>query len=172
MNPEIKQQWVDALRSGEYPQSTNYLRDKTGWCCLGVLTDLFIKATGAKSMAWVLPDDNWHKESCYLWDPESDAHDTDEMTCQCRDHYLIHDPLGELDTDSILPAEVVRWAGLEDYNPAVRIPCDHTEGKSGSGKCLACEDSETRKVRLSELNDDPYLCWNFTRIAAVVDEQL
>lgn len=44
MNAEIKAQWTAALRSGEYQQTTGYLRDTTGYCCLGVLCDLAVKA--------------------------------------------------------------------------------------------------------------------------------
>lgn len=50
MNPEIKAKWVVALRSGDYPQTTNVLhRTKAvegfpaGYCCLGVLCDLAVK---------------------------------------------------------------------------------------------------------------------------------
>lgn len=46
LNPEIKEKWITALESGEYPQTRSCLNDKNGFCCLGVLTDLFIKETG------------------------------------------------------------------------------------------------------------------------------
>lgn len=48
MNEQIKQCWIEALRSGEYQQTQGYLRTDTGYCCLGVLTDLYIKETGEK----------------------------------------------------------------------------------------------------------------------------
>lgn len=51
MNPEIKAQWVAALRSGEYTQTCGHLHDNEGFCCLGVLTDLYIKAHPGKR--WV-----------------------------------------------------------------------------------------------------------------------
>lgn len=44
MNPEIKQQWVAALRSGEYKQGDAYLRQGDSFCCLGVLCDVAVKA--------------------------------------------------------------------------------------------------------------------------------
>lgn len=44
MNKEIKDQWVAALRSGEYEQGTGALNNKGKYCCLGVLSDLAIKA--------------------------------------------------------------------------------------------------------------------------------
>jgi hypothetical protein len=43
MNPQIKQKWVSALRSGDYQQTQQVLHNKNGFCCLGVLCDLYIK---------------------------------------------------------------------------------------------------------------------------------
>ena len=41
MDQEIKTQWLDALRSGEYAQATGVLRTwNDGYCCLGVLCDI------------------------------------------------------------------------------------------------------------------------------------
>jgi len=45
MNQEIKTQWIKALRSGKYSQTTETLQDSTGFCCLGVLCDV-IDPTG------------------------------------------------------------------------------------------------------------------------------
>jgi hypothetical protein len=44
MNPEVRARWCAALRSGEYKQSGGYLRSVAGYCCLGVLCDLAVKA--------------------------------------------------------------------------------------------------------------------------------
>ena len=49
MNPEIKQKWVSALRSGQYKQTTDKLRNCEGFCCLGVLTDLMCKETNPET---------------------------------------------------------------------------------------------------------------------------
>lgn len=54
MNRELRQQWLDALRSGEYPQTFGQLRRlerglhndveaPAGFCCLGVLADACVK---------------------------------------------------------------------------------------------------------------------------------
>ena len=43
MNPQIKQKWVSALRSGDYKQTQNRLHNEYGFCCLGVLCDLYGK---------------------------------------------------------------------------------------------------------------------------------
>jgi hypothetical protein len=37
MNQEIKQKWVEALRSGKYEQGQRQLRKGDKYCCLGVL---------------------------------------------------------------------------------------------------------------------------------------
>lgn len=44
MKQEIKEQWTGALRSGDYNQGTGHLREGDGYCCLGVLCDLAVKA--------------------------------------------------------------------------------------------------------------------------------
>jgi hypothetical protein len=46
MTPEVKALWTAALRSGEYEQSQGGLRDRHGFCCLGVLCDLKSKEDG------------------------------------------------------------------------------------------------------------------------------
>lgn len=40
MNPKLKAKWIEALRSGKYKQTTKVLKDKKGYCCLGVLREL------------------------------------------------------------------------------------------------------------------------------------
>lgn len=57
MNKRIKEMWLEALRSGDYKQTTGCLNNgKGGFCCLGVLTDLYIKE---KNKAWI-PNSNGH----------------------------------------------------------------------------------------------------------------
>ena len=46
MNIRIKEQWIAALRGGEYVQGKNRLRSRDTYCCLGVLCDLHAKETG------------------------------------------------------------------------------------------------------------------------------
>lgn len=61
LNPNA-QMWVDALRSGEYSQTHNRLRNAKpgtpgyGYCCLGVACDKFAEITGDGS--WELFADN------------------------------------------------------------------------------------------------------------------
>lgn len=52
MNPEIKEKWLAALKSGQYKRGEGFLRQKaltdetqTLYCCLGVLCDLHQQIT-------------------------------------------------------------------------------------------------------------------------------
>lgn len=87
MNPEVKQLWLDALRSGEYRQTEEVLHDDKGFCCLGVLTDLYRQQIGG---AWVDNDLGYYEF----------------IDVNHRDN----------ETD-ILPWTVVNWAGLKDQVP-------------------------------------------------------
>lgn len=40
MDQKLKNEWVENLRSGPYPQSSGRLRSTEGYCCLGVLADV------------------------------------------------------------------------------------------------------------------------------------
>ena len=53
MNQQVKQKWVSALRSGDYQQTQNYLHKEDGFCCLGVLCDLYGKE---HNVEWKLAD--------------------------------------------------------------------------------------------------------------------
>lgn len=50
MNTDIKQRWITALESGLYPQTKNVLHNDEGFCCLGVLCDLYLKE---KKKGWL-----------------------------------------------------------------------------------------------------------------------
>ena len=71
MNPQVKEKWVNALRSGDYSQNTDgRLRNQNGFCCLGVLCDLYAKENDKE---W---DDNQYFEyylfeDHYEFPPES-----------------------------------------------------------------------------------------------------
>ena len=92
MKTEIKQRWVEALRSGSYKQLTGVLhRDSSSgsaFCCLGVLCDLAIQDG-------ILPG----------WDRFVDFPDEEEP--------------GEW-TDEFLPGRVQAWAGC-NANPGVTL---------------------------------------------------
>lgn len=54
MNKDIKEKWIKALTSGEYKQTTGKLRTAEGFCCLGVLCDLYSKEF--ESINWEYDD--------------------------------------------------------------------------------------------------------------------
>lgn len=112
MNPEIKQQWVEALRSGEYEQTIGSLHTtvehtaflptggtetaKVGYCCLGVLCDLAAKSgvvqeyvTDSKNTSFASINDRLD-------------HNRDE-----------------------LPKAVIEWAGVESSNPSIDYRLTH-----------------------------------------------
>jgi hypothetical protein len=84
MNPQVKEKWIEALRSGEYKQTTRYLRTKDGYCCLGVLMDLYLKETGKE---WVPTHDKYvYLTSNMNCSPISDWADVEEFA----EDVLIH----------------------------------------------------------------------------------
>ena len=91
MNPEIKAQWVAALRSGEFAQGFSALhsQEPVGYCCLGVLCVLAQRA----GIVEAFPESNglvWYG---------GDA--------------------GNPAENAYLPEEVIAWAGLASRNPRV-----------------------------------------------------
>jgi len=93
MNNEVKQQWLAALRGPDYQQGHKFLRTGLGFCCLGVLCDLFIKATGKG---------RWDKVESVNNGVEGDA------------YYNFVTPDSSLKQNKILPDVVIEWAGLKD----------------------------------------------------------
>lgn len=63
MDPIVKEKWIDALRSGKYKQCEGRLRDDVGFCCLGVLTDLYIKEATDDSRFW---EEGEYGGECYF----------------------------------------------------------------------------------------------------------
>ena len=92
MNPEIRARWTAALRSGDYQQGREALREETDdgekLCCLGVLCVL------AEQDGVITPTRSPDEDNGPLW-----AYDG-------RPDYL--------------PESVKDWAGLTDCNPLVR----------------------------------------------------
>jgi hypothetical protein len=87
MNPEVKALWLKDLRSGEHKQAHGFLNCKTGFCCLGRLTDLYIQNSAN------VEKKNWYPAGC-------SSHD-----------------VMEFDTSTAsLPDTVAEWAGLENFH--------------------------------------------------------
>jgi hypothetical protein len=58
MDKDLKEKWLKALRSGEYKQTQRFLKKDSGFCCLGVLTDLYINENGGswtQGITWYFP---------------------------------------------------------------------------------------------------------------------
>lgn len=54
MNQDVKNAWIDALASGDYVQGKRRLCKDDKFCCLGVLTDLYVQSH---------PDAFWVREN-------------------------------------------------------------------------------------------------------------
>ena len=81
MNKEIKEKWLEALRSGEYSQTRGHLRNTLpededqpypiGYCCLGVLCDLYAKEHGADDLWEQNNDGNWSFDGAFGTPPSA-----------------------------------------------------------------------------------------------------
>jgi len=92
MNKEIKKKWIDALLSGDYKQTQEYLRDDEGYCCLGVLCDIFRKDHN---------EAQWVKSGCMF----------DFFPGGNKDYETV-----------TLPRVVVEWAELDSIDPDTTEP--------------------------------------------------
>jgi hypothetical protein len=106
MREDVKKLWTYALRSEEYKQGKGDLRSNDPvegvcHCCLGVLTDLYVKSH--PEAEWVTFKDNPEYVTLHI-----------NGTIAFR--------------DSLLPREVVKWAGLTPYDP--RLMFCNNEDKS------------------------------------------
>lgn len=70
MNRQIKAQWIEALRSGEYKQDRDggQLKTDKGFCCLGVLADLYLKDKGEQ---WDKTESEYKVDGCNQFLPET-----------------------------------------------------------------------------------------------------
>jgi hypothetical protein len=103
MNPEVKQKWIDALRSGDYEQGSEKLRGVNGYCCLGVLCDIYAREH----------DTQWEFRGYDELSDETNPHPMD---------YWYFDEQSEF-----LPKSVMDWAGLKVPNPSVRIDVEDND---------------------------------------------
>lgn len=95
MNPEVKQKWIDALRSGKYEQGSEKLRSVSGYCCLGVLCDLYAQEHNVEWEFRGNEETNLQPQGYWYFDKESE----------------------------FLPESVMNWAKLF-RNPMLRIEDD------------------------------------------------
>lgn len=99
MNPEIKAQWLSALRSGEYEQGRGQLKNDGKYCCLGVLCDLAEKAGVVRSELELA---------------------TGDTAFGADDEFRDGNP-----SSSALPQSVQEWAGLHAEVPSVVFADDY-----------------------------------------------
>ena len=101
MNSKIKQQWLEALRSGEYKQGSGCLKSDDEFCCLGVLSDIYAKQ---KDLEW--------STEFYEKDPDDKFFDTNKFICG---------------KSALPPSPVCKWAELQNSNPEIYVddymPC-------------------------------------------------
>lgn len=97
MKQEIKQLWVEALRSGEYIQGKKFLNvighGENNFCCLGVLCDIYQK----------------QEDTVKLVTGVSNLYGVEKVV------YFETSPNRTI--DSVLPEAVWEWAGLKDCSP-------------------------------------------------------
>lgn len=43
MNNTLRKEWIAALRSGDYKQTTGWLQKAGGFCCLGIACEVYMK---------------------------------------------------------------------------------------------------------------------------------
>ena len=58
-NKAVMKKWIEALRSGEYKQGLEALRNGDRYCCLGVLCDLYAREHPSEPQ-WELRSDDQH----------------------------------------------------------------------------------------------------------------
>ena len=99
MNSKIKEVWVNALRSGKYEQGSEKLRSVTGYCCLGVLCDLY------------------SQEHNTQWEFRGN----EETNLQPMDYWYFDEH------SEFLPESVMNWAELKTHNPIVRVDVEDND---------------------------------------------
>lgn len=99
MKKEVADKWVAALRSGEYAQTRELLRDRQGFCCLGVLCD--ISGQG-----------QWK---------QYEGEDSDSVNVGAHEYHV-----GEKAALGLLGPEVIEWAGMMAGNVSGEYGSDTT----------------------------------------------
>jgi len=115
MNERIKKLWLGHLREGKLKQARGKLKKGTKYCCLGVLTKLYIEEKGTDDIT---------------------TYEGEDLTQAERKDYLWND------FEGCLTPEVAKWAGLNGSNrtdPHIKRVSlsqhnDGDEGNTWSGK--------------------------------------
>lgn len=123
MNPEIKQKWLEALRSGQYKQGANYLRTESAHgvchCCLGVLAEV-IKDESVNGLGDVyIADSGTLSDQMVIKATDGECDDHREFSLIPASIALKHSPMGpgtaDL-SDSIIQQHDVEMVGIAALN--------------------------------------------------------
>ena len=129
MDKEIKAKWVEALRSGNYKQGTNYLnnRDENTFCCLGVLCEINSYKGIQKSPIMINNGDKPALATSFrVSDDDEKESSIFYLTKKARDYF-------GLDKD--------QCQSLMDMNDGVQTVCEVIEPKSFSEIALYIEEN-------------------------------
>jgi hypothetical protein len=122
MDSSIKQRWVRALRSGKYKQVSGQLRTEDGFCCLGVLCDVYNKNN------WTIAADEYLGDEHQEW------------------HYIGNKGMYQSIMKDVLPYEVVEATGLDKQNPEVPYGID-----GGMSSLAVINDSGASFAQIADL---------------------
>lgn len=119
-NKEVLRRWINELRSGEYKQATGALRKTnvnaaTGekentFCCLGVLTDMWIREHPDLSGQW-----DFCNSGDEIADMEEEGADT--LPSTKRWHFVQNSFTDIVEEANFLPPVVMKWAGFHTNSP-------------------------------------------------------
>jgi hypothetical protein len=101
---EIRDQWVEALRSGRYAQGTGQLHKDDRYCCLGVLCELAAEA-GVVEKEAIYHDYSYDGVFAFLPDNVVQWAGLSDLDPKVGDTYLSH--LNDLGTPFPVIAQVI-----------------------------------------------------------------
>jgi len=133
MEPLIKAQWLERLRSGTIEQGKQYLRCGEARCCLGVLCDLAVEAGVIPVPFHNTTDDTY----CYGAAPTTERV-ADRASEEIHGSYRS------------LPVAVQKWAGFNDSVPPYR---DNRYYRN------LADDNDNRGMNFNEIADT--IEWEF-----------
>jgi hypothetical protein len=93
MNEDVKKLWIEALKSGKYKQDKGQLRSDKGYCCLGVLCDIYI-----------------NQNEKLKWEKDTNFEDKVDKV------YGLHDERINYLQKFMLTTELKQWAGMSEFN--------------------------------------------------------
>lgn len=121
MKPEVKEQWVTALRSGDFLQITGALKQlkainensddkRVGYCCLGVLCEVAVKNNVIPAGVQPHVTEKWVDAT---YNPDTDERITPGHWVQLPEEEQIPKGFWNFDGGSDMPGgETLGWSGL------------------------------------------------------------